>query len=96
MNTMALKDLIRAFDPPPPDEVIEAAERLKYRDFLIVTLCVSRPDPFPDNWIYIHSPMVKVARIQNFRAWSKEMVADPNTASVGLSISATSATRSGT
>jgi protoporphyrinogen oxidase len=84
VNSMALRDLVRAFDPPPPDAVVEAAERLKYRDFLIVTLCISRPDPFPDNWIYIHSPEVKVARIQNFRAWSKEMVADPSTSSIGM------------
>ena len=41
-------------------------------------------DPFPDNWIYIHSPDVKVGRIQNFRAWSEEMVPDPNTASIGM------------
>jgi protoporphyrinogen oxidase len=84
VNSMALRDLIRAFDPPPPAEVVEAAERLKYRDFLIVTLCISRPDPFPDNWIYIHSPEVKVARIQNFRAWSREMVANPDTSSIGM------------
>jgi protoporphyrinogen oxidase len=84
VNSMPLRDLIRAFDPPPPKEVIEAAERLKYRDFLIVTLCISRPDPFPDNWIYVHSPEVKVARIQNFRAWSEQMVADPGTASIGM------------
>jgi protoporphyrinogen oxidase len=29
---------------------------------------------FPDNWIYIHSPKVKVGRIQNFGAWSPFMV----------------------
>src|SRR5205814_7938890 len=29
---------------------------------------------FPDNWIYIHDPAVKVGRVQNFRSWSPEMV----------------------
>jgi protoporphyrinogen oxidase len=84
INTMALRDLVHAFEPPPPREVVEAADRLRYRDFLIVTLCLRNSDPFPDNWIYIHSPKVQVARIQNFRAWSKEMVADPETASIGM------------
>lgn len=84
VNTMALRDLIHAFDPPPPEEVIEAADRLKYRDFLIVTLVLNKVDPFPDNWIYVHSPKVKVGRIQNFRAWSPEMLADPDTASIGM------------
>jgi protoporphyrinogen oxidase len=84
INSMALRDLIHAFDPPPPPEVVAAADRLRYRDFLIVTLCLDHPDPFPDNWIYIHSPKVKVGRIQNFRAWSKDMLADPGTASIGM------------
>ena len=84
VNSMALKDLIHAFDPPPPPEVIDAANRLSYRDFLIVTLILDHADPFKDNWIYIHSNDVKVGRIQNFRAWSKEMLPDQNTASVGM------------
>ena len=84
VNSMALRDLIHSFDPPPPPEVVEAANRLKYRDFLIVTLVLDIADPFPDNWIYIHSPKVKVGRIQNFRAWSPEMLPDQNTASIGM------------
>nr|WP_218961141.1 NAD(P)/FAD-dependent oxidoreductase [Ruegeria sediminis] len=84
VNSMAVRDLIHAFDPPPPPEVVAAADRLKYRDFLIVTLMLDHADPFPDNWIYIHSPKVKVGRIQNFRAWSKEMLPDQNTSSIGM------------
>ena len=83
INSMALRDLVFAFDNVPA-EVMEAAEKLRYRDFLIVTLVLNSADPFPDNWIYIHSPQVKVGRIQNFRAWSEEMVPDPNTASIGM------------
>jgi protoporphyrinogen oxidase len=64
--------------------VVEAADRLKYRDFLIVTLVLRHSDPFPDNWVYVHSPKVKVGRIQNFRAWSPEMLPDPSTASIGM------------
>ncbi len=84
VNSMALRDLIQAFDPPPPPAVVEAANKLRYRDFLIVTLVLDHADPFKDNWIYIHSPKVKVGRIQNFRAWSKEMLPDQNTASIGM------------
>ncbi|MDB2407900.1 NAD(P)/FAD-dependent oxidoreductase [Jannaschia sp.] len=83
-NSMDLKMLIHAFDPPPRPEVIAAADRLRYRDFLIVTLVLNRADPFPDNWIYVHEPGVKVGRIQNFRAWSPEMVPEGDTASIGM------------
>ncbi|MFT6222677.1 MAG: protoporphyrinogen oxidase [Paracoccaceae bacterium] len=84
VNTMALDAAILAFDPPPPPEVIEAAKCLKYRDFLVVTLVLNTPDPFPDNWIYVHAPEVKVGRIQNFRAWSKDLLPDQDTASIGM------------
>ena len=47
---------------------------LRYRDFLTVALMVKKADLFPDNWIYIHDPAVKVGRIQNFGSWSPEMV----------------------
>src|SRR5262249_9118011 len=47
-------------------------------------LIVNRAELFPDNWIYIHDPAVKVGRIQNFKNWSPEMVADQSKTSLGL------------
>lgn len=61
-----------------------AASRLRYRDFVTVALVVEKPDLFPDNWIYIHEPSVKVGRIQNFRSWSPEMVPNPDQSCLGL------------
>jgi hypothetical protein len=51
-----------------------------------VTVCliVDAPDLFPDNWIYIHDPGVRVGRIQNFKNWSPAMVPDPAKTSLGL------------
>tara|TARA_R110002110_G_scaffold144321_2_gene333410 strand:- start:941 stop:2440 length:1500 start_codon:yes stop_codon:yes gene_type:complete len=84
VNTMAMRDLIQCIQPPPPQEVLDAADKLSYRDFMIVTLVLNVKDPFPDNWIYIHSSDIKCGRIQNFRAWSPEMLPDPTTASIGM------------
>ena len=84
INSMAIRDLVHSMDPPPPAPVLAAANMLKYRDFLIVTLVLDHTDPFPDNWIYVHSSDVKVGRIQNFRAWSADMLPDPDTASIGM------------
>ena len=33
-----------------------AARRLRYRDLLVVGLISTDPEPFPDNWIYLHDP----------------------------------------
>ena len=84
ISTMPIRELLLAMDPPPPPEVVEAANRLRYRDFLTVGLIVDRPELFPDNWIYIHSPKVKVGRIQNFKSWSPYMLPDESKSSIGL------------
>ena len=56
--------------------ILEAAGKLKHRDFLIVAIVLDDINVFDDNWIYIHSPDVKVGRIQNFKSWSPELVED--------------------
>jgi protoporphyrinogen oxidase len=82
--SMPVTEFIKKLDPAPPAPVLEAAGKLKYRDFLTVCLIVKKPDLFPDNWIYIHDLEVKVGRIQNFKNWSPHMVPDPAKTSLGL------------
>jgi protoporphyrinogen oxidase len=67
-----------------PAGVREAAGGLRFRDFLTVALIVDGADPFPDTWVYVHDPGVRVGRIQNFRAWSPAMVPDPDRTCLGL------------
>lgn len=83
-STMPLRELMHALDPKPPDEVLKAADGLRYRDYLTVVLMVNRDDIFPDNWIYIHTPEVKMGRIQNYKNWSPHMVPDGRKSSLGL------------
>lgn len=84
ISTMPIRELIQKIQPSVPGEVLEAANNLKYRDFLTVALIVNQPDLFPDNWIYIHDPLVKLGRIQNFKNWSPDMVSDQNKSCLGL------------
>jgi protoporphyrinogen oxidase len=84
ISSLALRDVVALADPAPPAAVRDAAAGLRYRDFLTVALVVRGGDLFPDNWIYVHDPDVRVGRIQNFRAWSPAMVPDPEMTCVGL------------
>ena len=79
-----MRELVRGLSPEVSEEAREAADTLKYRDFLTVMLILKERNMFSDNWIYIHDPSVKVGRIQNFRSWSPEMVPDPEKACYGL------------
>ena len=79
VSSMPISALVRAMDPPAPAEVLAAADDLRYRDFLTVALVVPESAGFPDNWIYIHTPGVRVGRIQNFGSWSPYLVKDGRT-----------------
>ena len=84
ISSIAVLDLIESLEPAPPDDILEAARNLKYRDFLTVALMIRRTNLFPDNWIYIHDPTVAMGRVQNYGNWSPEMVPDPSTSCLGL------------
>ncbi|SCL17785.1 Protoporphyrinogen oxidase [Micromonospora pallida] len=79
VSSMPISDLVRAMDPPAPAHVRAAADALRYRDFLTVALVVPAEAGFPDNWIYVHTPGVRVGRIQNFGSWSPYLVRDGGT-----------------
>lgn len=84
INTMPLKSLVSAMQPVAPKHVSSAAEKLSYRDFILVALILDRDNVFPDNWIYVHTPGVKVGRIQNFNNWSRDLVPRPGVTCLGM------------
>jgi len=84
ISSMPIRELVNALYPAPPEDIRVAANKLRYRDFLIVSLVVNRKDIAPDNWIYVHEPGVKVGRIQNFKNWSPAMVPDENKTCLGM------------
>jgi len=81
ISSAPVRELVEKISPLPIS--LFHARQLRYRDFLTVALMVRKGDLFPDNWIYIHDPSVKVGRIQNFGSWSPEMV-QPGTSCLGL------------
>ena len=104
---MPVRDLVRALDEDQgsagegrvPQDMLEVAEGLPYRDFVTVGLLVKRlklrnttgiptlgdPPIVPDCWIYVQDPGYKVGRIQVFNNWSPYLVEDPDgTVWIGL------------
>lgn len=96
VSTMPVVDLISGIDGIVPSSVRRVAAGLEYRDFVTVGVLLKklRPTPgadtssgtnmVPDNWIYVQDGNVQVGRLQFFNNWSPWMVADPNTAWVGM------------
>jgi protoporphyrinogen oxidase len=83
VSSIPLSELIRNLDPPAPPRVRAAAKALRYRDLVLVALMTSEPEPFPDNWIYLHDPETRAGRVQNYGVWSEGMV-QPGTTCLGV------------
>ena len=81
ISSLPLRTTVGIAEPEAPVDVRDAARGLRYREFLTVLLVIEGQDLFPDNWIYIHQPGVKVLRIQNFKSWSPWMVPEGATSS---------------
>ena len=84
ISTAPLREMTLALSPKVSEKTQAAARALRYRDFLTVVLIVENVKDFEDNWVYIHDPDVQVGRVQNFKAWSPEMVPDPKFNCFGL------------
>ena len=84
VSSAPLRSLVAGLCPRVSAQMLDAASALCYRDFLVVAVILMDKNCFPDNWIYIHDPSVKVGRIQNFKSWSPEMVPDPTLCCYGL------------
>lgn len=84
ISSAPIANLAEMIEPRLPATALEAARALKYRDFITVALVLADRCVFPDMWIYIHDPNVRVGRIQNFKSWSPEMVPDPSLTCLGM------------
>jgi len=84
ISSLPIKNLVHALEPAPPAAVRVSANGLSYRDCLTVALIVDGDDLFPDSTMYIQTPEVKVARIQNYNNWSRAMAPEPGRTCLGL------------
>jgi len=67
-----LLEFIDIYDADIPELVITAAKSLNYRNHISVHITIDKK-LFDDNWIYIHSPDLDMARISDFTNFSDDM-----------------------
>ena len=83
-SSIPLTEFVLKLHPSAPEDVLEAARKLYYRDHITVNLILSRRAIFPDNWIYVHSPNVRMARIADYGNFSEEMLATKDTTCISV------------
>lgn len=77
LSSSPITETIKNFNIILPVKIKKIIKSLKYRNHIGVQLLISGK-LFKDNWIYIHSPEVLVARISNYKNFSKIMSSSKN------------------
>ncbi len=73
VSSMPISELVTRLEPRPPDAVLEAAAKLRYRDLVVLFLVANRPRISPDHWIYFPSRRISFGRIHEPKNWSADM-----------------------
>lgn len=67
ISTMPITSLVERMDAP--NKIKNHSSLLRFRNTILVFLEVRGSSPFPDQWIYVHSPEMMTGRITNFMNW---------------------------
>ena len=78
VSTMPLNYLVMGL-PSISEKVKNAVKKLYFRNTILVYVEIESTNLFKDNWIYVHSPEVKLGRVTNFRNWSPSLYGDKDT-----------------
>jgi protoporphyrinogen oxidase len=73
VSSIPLPQLLSLLDPAPPETVLEAAGRLRFRSQVYLFLTIDKPSVSPDQWIYFPSPEVPFGRVSEMRNFSPAM-----------------------
>jgi protoporphyrinogen oxidase len=83
-SSMPITLFFKAVVPAESHAVLEAANTLYYREHITVNLRIDGTNHFPDQWIYVHAPEVKMARLANYNNFSPAMVSTPGKTGVSV------------
>lgn len=79
VSSMPLTGLVRMLNPAPPQRVLEAASKLKFRDLVVVAVMVDKKRVTDQTWIYIPEQSIPFGRIHEPTNWSGMMAPEGKT-----------------
>jgi len=73
ISSVPLTALVRMLDPKPPEEVLAAANGLRYRDLVVVVVMLDRERVTDQSWIYVPERRIAFGRLHEPKNWSPAM-----------------------
>ncbi len=79
VSSIPLTKLVQMLNPSAPDDILDAASRLKYRDLVVVTIMLDRDRVSDLTWIYLPEKDIPLGRIHEPKNWSLSMAPEGKT-----------------
>jgi protoporphyrinogen oxidase len=74
ISSIPLTLLAQIMDPPAPQDVIDAAKSLTFRNVITVNLMLKKRQVTSDTWLYVHDRNILFGRFHEPKNWSAAMV----------------------
>ncbi len=79
VSSIPLTNLMNMLNPAPPEEVLDAVSKLRYRDIVIATIMLNRESVTDLTWMYLPGQDMPIGRIHEPKNWSPNMAPEGKT-----------------
>ncbi len=79
LTSIPLTNLVRMMNPSPPEYILDAASKLRYRDLVVVTIMLNRESVTDLTWMYLPGRDIPLGRIHEPKNWSASMAPEGKT-----------------
>jgi len=79
ISSIPLTRLVQMLNPAAPDDILDAASMLRYRDLVLVTIMLDRDRVSDLTWIYLPDKDIPLGRIHEPKNWSPSMAPEGKT-----------------
>lgn len=79
VSSIPITNLVSIMNPAPPDDIMEAVSKLRYRDLVIVTIMLNRERVTDLTWLYLPEKDMPLGRIHEPTNWSSCMAPEGKT-----------------
>jgi len=73
VSSIPITEFLKMLDPAPPQNVVNAIGRLKWRAQVYLFLTLDKPQITKDNWVYFPNKEIPFGRIAEMKNFSKDM-----------------------
>lgn len=79
ISSIPITKFVKMLHPAPPENILTAASKLKFRDLVIVAVMINRKRVTDQTWIYIPEQKIPFGRLHEPTNWSEKMAPEGKT-----------------